>query len=134
MSFGRDIARYRPKATGQAEEVFRRSALELFSSIVIGTPVDKGVLRNNWWLDIGRPSGKTTRASDRSGQAAINGARSNIASAKGYAVVFFSNNLPYAERIEFDGHSGKAPAGMVRINARRWREIVARNAKVMARG
>lgn len=44
--------------------------------------------------------------------------------------MFFTNNLPYAERIEYDGWSRfKAPQGMVRKNVVRWDDIVAAKAR-----
>ena len=33
----------------------------------------------------------------------------------GDGVYYLSNNLPYIRRLEYEGHSGQAPNGMVRV-------------------
>lgn len=38
---------------------------------------------------------------------------------------YFTNNMPYAERIEFKGWSSKAPTGMVRVNIIKWSKYFA---------
>jgi hypothetical protein len=43
-------------------------------------------------------------------------------------VVWFVNNLPYAERIEY-GYSKQAPEGMVRRHVAMWRRIVETKAR-----
>ena len=48
-------------------------------------------------------------------------------------VVWFTNNLPYAERIEYDGWSRQAPEGMVRKHVAQWRRIVEAKARALGR-
>ena len=47
---------------------------------------------------------------------------------KAGGVEYITNNLPYAERLEY-GYSQQAPAGMVRVTAARFRELLARAAR-----
>ena len=64
MSFGDDLGKFSAKTKSIGEQVLRQSAFDLFSSIVRQTPVDKGVLRNNWFATIGRPSTEATDETD----------------------------------------------------------------------
>lgn len=94
------------------EQVARATIIDLFTAIIYDTPVDTGRLQGNWQTTIGQPA---VGELDRNGPA---GATVEIlTTVREPDVYFFTNNLPYAERIEFDGWSHtKAPAGMVRIN------------------
>jgi hypothetical protein len=134
MSFGDDLAKFRRRTLDKYIRVKRLSAFDLFSAIILETPVDKGVLRNNWFAEIGNGSSETTDSEDPSGQRAINRTRSVLEGTDIARDIFFTNNLPYAVPIEFDGISGKAPEGMVRINALRWDNIVRRNVRKVQNG
>lgn len=71
MSFKNDIDSFVLKCTKSMEKIIRQSEMDLFSSIVLETPVDKGVLRGNWYAQLGAPSMATTDNADPSGQLAI---------------------------------------------------------------
>ncbi len=128
MSFSRDINRFRLSVAEVSENIVRQSILDLFTSIVLQTPVDRGVLRNGWYVTFEQPSRETPTRGAPVGTATIQRARSIMATYD-FAVttVYLTNNLPYAARIEFDGHSAQAPEGMVRINTARWTQIVQNN-------
>lgn len=107
---------------------YRAAVLALFTRIVMRTPVDKGVLRNNWYVSFTGYSEATTPNAAPTGGAAINRAkdaiRTGIAASEYLPEeVFITNNLPYATAIEY-GHSGQAPEGMVRISLAEWEQIV----------
>lgn len=133
MSFTSDLEKFHKKTMAVHAKVKRASSLDLFSLVVIGTPVDKGVLRNNWFLAVGNPSGEMIDSSDPSGQIAISRMKSDIDKGDINDDIYLTNNLPYAVPIEFDGHSGKAPDGMVRVNLVRWDSIVKSNTRKFAR-
>jgi hypothetical protein len=74
-----------------------------------------GTLRGNWQPSIGQPVTTEIDRIDKTGQTVTadirrEGQRLNIG-----AVFYMTNNLPYAARIEFDGWSTQASAGMMRI-------------------
>lgn len=133
MSLGVDLARFGINTAEKMDRVYRLSAFDLFSAIIISTPVDKSVLRNNWFVGVGSPVTSKTLES-KEGQEVINRAESDLAFADISSTTFFTNNLDYAEIIEFDGHSGKAPNGMVRVNTIRWDSIVKSNARRVHNG
>ena len=134
MTFTADLQRFRTRTLEKYVKVKRLSAFDLFSAIVLETPVDKGVLRNNWFSGISNPSREEIETSDPSGSSAINRIQNILNGSDLLTDVFLTNNLPYAARIEFDGHSGKAPQGMVRVNTLRWQDIVRVNARRVNRG
>lgn len=133
MSFSSDLKRFHEKTIDKYIKVKRLSAFDLFAAIVLETPVDKGVLRNNWFAEIGTGSRETTDSRDPSGQETLTRIRGVLEGTDIARDIFFTNNLPYAVPIEFDGISGKAPEGMVRINALRWDKIVRANVRKVAR-
>jgi len=134
MSFSKDSVKFTQNALANLVKVRRVSAFDLFAAIILSTPVDQGTLRGNWFVSLNADTSETTTATDGSGQATISAAQ-EITNRSGLGEdIVFTNNLPYAARIEFDGHSGKAPNGMVRVNTTRWKDIVTRNVRKLRSG
>lgn len=123
----RQIEGFSARAQEKVLKIFKKSVIDLTSDIISDTPVDTGRLKNNWFPSVGVASEQTTEAttneaSDRAEKCAQN----ELTLDKTF---YFTNNLPYALRIEFEGWSkNKAPQGMVRRNAIRWKQIVKRAA------
>ncbi len=114
---------------GLSEKTVRGVALELFSAIVLTTPVDTGRLRGNWQTSIENPSYGTLNRTDKTGSAAINEIETNAKIYKLNQTMYFTNNLDYAYTIEYGRKGGlvgslQAPQGMVRINVARFQEVV----------
>lgn len=92
------------------------------SDVIELTPVDSGLLKNSWRTNVGETPAPDDGKEDWSGQ----GKDSHIdlvatLSSMGLTdTITFANHRDYAEYIEFDGHSGKAPAGMLRISLSKW--------------
>lgn len=135
MSFSDDIGRFQVRVRDVTDEIGRASLFDLFSSIILATPVDKGVLRNGWNITFDAPSNTLPVRGAPTGQAPIDRVRQALNARYTFETpqVFFTNNLPYAQRIEFDGHSQQAPEGMVRINTARWNQIVENNIRTFRR-
>ncbi len=123
----RQIENFSAKAQEKALKIFKKSIIDLTSDIISDTPVDTGRLKNNWFPSVGAASEQTAEATaNEAGDRAGNFANSELTLDKTF---YFTNNLPYAFRIEFEGWSKvKAPQGMVRRNAIRWKQIVKRAA------
>jgi hypothetical protein len=134
MSFTADVHRIAEKMGDSVENVAAATFIELFSSVIKDTPVDVGRLRGNW---------QTTKNSPAQSEIQRIGGAGPIAEA--HAVVrkpdlyYLTNNLPYAEKVEFGGYGAgpktvggfsiKAPRGMVRINVKRLKSILRRKAR-----
>lgn len=117
------------KALDKVDKVRRASVLELFKLVIYATPVDSGRLRGNWQTTINSPATAQIERSDANGGLALAEAMANLGGL--LDVVWFTNNLPYAERIEYDGWSRQAPEGMVRKHVAQWRRIVEAKARAL---
>jgi hypothetical protein len=108
------------KAKADVHTVVRRSTLELFRSVVLASPVDTGRFRANWNVSFGTPDASTTastaatRATEELGK---------VPALPVGGITYLMNGLPYARELEY-GHSRQAPAGMVRIAAVRFDDMV----------
>lgn len=74
-----------------------------------------GRFRANWFVTIGSPATGTTEHVDPSGSIAISNASAALAGFKAGPSIYIVQNLPYGPRLEYEGWSKQAPAGMVRI-------------------
>ena len=116
MTFALNISKLVKKYNGNVDKAVRTAGFELVRRVVNKTPVDTGRLRGNWQATIDAPAMGTIELEDKAGQATIQAAMPAIKQMTG-RVFWLSNNLPYAYRIEYEGHSSiKAPAGMVRVS------------------
>jgi hypothetical protein len=119
MSFSVDVAKWAKSAQSDIEEVNKAIILELFTSVILDTPVLEGRLRGNWLITSDDPSSGTVDIVDKSGEKTTRNVKDFVRrmSGKQNFSVYLTNNLPYAYRIEYDGWSHtKAPEGMVRKN------------------
>lgn len=100
-------------------EKLRGVIFQALGNIQIGTPVDTGRARNNWFLSTKYSSTKIT--------ARLSGNEIDIAKIPEKIIgtkIYFTNNLPYIERLEYDGWSNQAPAGWVRAEILRLRKAI----------
>src|SRR3712207_5884639 len=93
-------------------QVTRMVALQALSRVVQKSPVDTGRFRGNWQVSIGGRATGTLARLDPSGQQTIAAGSAVIARLDRPAMIFITNNLPYANRLE-NGWSQQAPADMV---------------------
>lgn len=115
--FTLDLSKAVQKANGRVGIVLRRTCMDLFSRIVMKTPVDTGRARANWTAGIGTIPTGTTEDVDKRGGDTVAKANEILKTAEPTGpVVYLANNLPYIGPLE-RGHSQKqAPAGMVRVS------------------
>lgn len=127
-TFSASLANFETHALEQIDKVRRAAIINLFNLIVDATPVDEGRLRGNWQTNAGSP--KLGELSEIRGPSEV---KAEIVANLGKVTdtVFFTNNLPYAHRIEYEGWSAFARNGMVRPNVLRWNEIVNSVAKAL---
>lgn len=119
MSFSQKVARWTYNAGQEIEALQKAIILELFTSVILDSPVLEGRLRGNWLISSGTPGEGVVDVLDPTGNITtrkISNFVRSIDAAENYNV-YLTNNLPYAYRIEYDGWSHtKAPEGMVRKN------------------
>lgn len=123
MSFENDVKKFKEKTLKRANQFKRAVAMELFSSVILDTPVDKGRARGGWQVSKNTPIDVGTLQTPAE-------AMTNVMSPAKYGKLsdanYLSNNVVYIERLEF-GHSKQSPAGMVRKNIARLDDILEKN-------
>lgn len=122
MSLQSDLKKF-AQLTGKAmEQVVKESLIDTSTRIVLASPVDTGAFRGNWLSATGSADTRynTQDTTEKLGEmrATING----IALGE---VFYFTNSLPYAERLE-NGWSQQAPAGVVKLAVAQWQQTVRR--------
>ncbi len=98
--------------------------MRLGGAIVMRSPVDTGRFRSNWLSAYGAIDASTNNALDKSGSAAIGKLTASVSAFPAGQVFYFTNSLPYAQRLEYDAWSAQSPAGMVRVSVAGWQSIV----------
>lgn len=114
--------------------IAQEAYVETASSVIVRSPVDSGLFRNNWFAGLNQPNTKTTTAKAKKRFGEKGGVRFTEFLELSAAFdlgdkLFLTNSLPYARRLEF-GHSQRmAPFGMVRIAAATWPRTVEKIAR-----
>ena len=92
------------RLVSKKEKKLRGHYVSTLGNIIEETPVDTGRAKGNWFLTIGSPGGKVTSNTSPS--------RDHLKTPKKVfgKKVFFTNNLPYIETLEYGGYP-KSPKG-----------------------
>ena len=126
------------KAKENAELVVRKTVIDIGKSLVLMSPVGNpdlwknpppkgyvgGRFRANWQHGYNQVQAGQIDARDAGGGDTIAGLRSSIDAADAFGVHYIVNSLPYARRLEYEGWSSQAPAGMVGITTVRFQEFI----------
>lgn len=123
MSFALDVSKFVEKAKKNPEKVMRQVSIKLFSAIIKASPVDTGRFRMNWMASGSTPADGTTDATDKAGTTATSNAANFVLNAADWHTFTLTNNLPYAQRLEY-GWSQQAPQGFVRVNVSRFQQLL----------
>lgn len=103
------------------ETVCRRATLQLVTEIIRKSPVDTGMFKGSWVHGVGMVNNDQPGTADGAMAASLGRVSQSYRGSPVAGVHFFSNNLPYAARLEFDegkgrGYSDQARDGMVLIS------------------
>lgn len=129
MSLASDLRRIAARRNADLEEIAQASLVRLGNRVVQGSPVDSGRFRNNWMSAYNSIDDSTDRKNNTSGADSKAALIEKASSLDLNTIFYFTNSLPYANRLEYDGWSAQADAGMVRINVLAWDSIVANEVK-----
>lgn len=114
------LDRFADKTGIKLETIVRKVTFDLFSKVILRSPVDTGRFRANWNVAYGAPN-LSTSSSVGNGAARSEAAKALTLPVGG--VTYLANGLPYARRLEF-GWSKQAPSGMVRLSAQEFNAFV----------
>lgn len=117
------LDRLAANATASITDVARKATADVFRAVVLKSPVDTGRFRSNWNVSVAAPD-FTFTDSTNSNRGLTEAARALTLPVGG--VVFISNGLPYANRLEY-GYSKQAPQGMIRTSVIEFRQFVDRS-------
>lgn len=130
--FADQVRAWTEKTERKIETAVRKIALDVFTEVILKSPVDTGRFRGNWMVAIGNAPTGTLEVEDKTGTVTIGKVQAEVLGLKAGQSIFLVNNLPYAIPLEM-GHSGQAPAGMVRISVQRYKTIVEQVARDLNR-
>ena len=131
-SFSADLREFAKRTNRTISQTLTGTALELATRMVMKSPVDTGRFRGNWQIGEGGPDLRTDSDYDKQplGSAPSAGTfarwQDQLESVVPGTVIYVTNNLPYARRLEYDGWSKQAPAGMVRVTVAEYQQIIRR--------
>lgn len=115
--------------------VVRQVTIKLFSQVILASPVDTGRFRMNWQPTNDSPATGTLEAEDPAGSRAISQSTNFVQGSVKWDEFMLTNNLPYAEKIEYGGYPGdgpntvggfstQAPRGVVRVTVSRFQRLI----------
>lgn len=125
MGFAANLNALCQRAGDKAELVVRKTALELQSGMVEGSPVLSGRFKNNWQVGIGAVNTAANDAADATGAGAIARTAVKLGEWAPGQSIFLTNALPYAQRLE-TGWSKQAPSGVVRLTVQAYGAALAK--------
>lgn len=109
------------------EKVAKASLIRVGSQVVTRTPVDTGRAKGNWNSAYGAPD--TSTDENRRVGDSLGDLRVSIEGLEVGTVFYFTNNLPYIHRLEYEGWSEQAPQGMLRLSTQQFPQIVEEEAR-----
>ena len=129
-SFQADLRKFAKATERNLNDTVRQVVLELGTRIVQRSPVDTGRFRGNWQIAAGGPDVRTNEPFDKqplgSGPSSttFNRWQGEVQAATIGSTFYITNSLPYAVRLEYEGWSQQAPAGMVRVTVTEYEQII----------
>ena len=113
-SFLKGINSIPGEVSAEIERNIRRAAINIGSSIIMGTPHDTGLARGNWQTSVNEPIKTETTREDPNGSAAT-GQLKSVAGSFQIGLdnaIYITNNLPYINRLN-SGWSVQASPGYI---------------------
>ena len=108
MSLNLDIEKFKKEMEKEANKNYikgRDAILLGYSEVVNGSPVDKGLYKNNHFITVNNSTNKTTKKEDKDSSSVIskNAPKINSLKFKDGDTITFQNNLSYAPKLEAVG-------------------------------
>jgi hypothetical protein len=127
--FSKQVQQIVEKTKIRMDVVVRKLCMDMFSDIMMASPVLTGAFRGNWMLSIGQPAFSTDKSKklkeDGAALAATNAAVAGMGKEAIGSVIYWTNSMPYAYRLEH-GWSKQAPNGMVAVTVAAWQSHMQR--------
>lgn len=130
MSFADDLKKFAKATNRTMADVLDGVVLEVATRMVQKSPVDTGKFRGNWQIGVRGPDTRVDSDFDKQALGSAPSANSfarwqdQIEGENVGAIIYITNSLPYARRLEYEGYSKQAPAGMVRVTLAEYASII----------
>lgn len=121
--FSLQVRKFVEQTKADIDTVVKKISLDVFTRIIMRSPVDTGRFRGNWQCAIGEMPAGTVDLNDKDGTATIARATAETLKLKAGDTIFLVNNLPYAWPLEA-GHSKQAPSGVVGVTVVEYQQIL----------
>ena len=119
-----------------ANNIKQAAAISILQDVTNGTPVDTGLARGNWRVEVGRGVPRTpTPHPDQTGGRTIQLGIATARTSEPEERINVFNNVPYIVALNggIDGrgtpHSPQAEAGFIQTSIRRARQVIARRVR-----
>lgn len=125
MSFSNDLRKISKEIKKDLDSFYRSLCLSAGNSLIYLSPVKTGRFRNNWNFTLGKDDNSTNQGLDKSGTIALGRIRAKTRISKIGDVMYMSNNLPYAYRLETGwSEQRSADEGIVKKTARLFDDFI----------
>jgi len=138
MSFAADVKKFTEKTKGKNRDVVVKTFVSLGTLIVSRTPIGDhsiwsspapddytpGTLVNSWTASTAVRNPSKVRGPNPTGAESL-ASINNVSTLAPGRIASILNPTPYANKIEYEGHSTQAPAGMTRRTAAEFKHLVA---------
>lgn len=119
-SIGDQLKAIQKKSMENAEKVYRETMFEVSYGTIFATPVLDGFLIGGW---LSGYAFDNTQHGKQGAQESVSSLTHAVNSLSINQSFYFVNPLPYAYKIEYEGHSARAPEGMLRKNLLKFEDI-----------
>lgn len=102
----------------------RRGLKRCTQKLSVGKGYVGGRFKGNWQITVGSPPSDEIDRIDKNGGLTIAVESAKLDNFTAGLPIFITNKLPYGQRLEYEGWSKQAPAGMVRISIAEFQNIV----------
>lgn len=119
------------KTKAKTERGIKKALIKTFAGIIKMTPVDEGMARGNWFIDLNATKEKGPADKNKGASYVSKRVPLRLLTTK----LYLFNNLPYISKLEYGGYGPKdtektntrgfsklAGKGMVRVNLLKWRK------------
>jgi hypothetical protein len=131
-TFAYNIDKFVKHSKASGTEVVRKVALDMFTRVILRSPVKTGRFRANWQCTVAGPASGKLTSTDKAGTATVAKMAGVVKDLAPGQVIWLVNNLPYGRRLEY-GSSQQAPTGMVRVTIREFNAILKKAAAAARR-
>lgn len=121
MTAGDEFRRRNGDIIFNSEALIRKNVGQMLNAVIRRTPTVKGFLKNSWNTTLNNPNGEVASNPDPSGSRARQQVFQTLRSFKLGDSIHFTNNMPYAEYVEYGTQYQRAQLMLTSV-FRRYRE------------